>query len=65
MSLAIFHRNMVFGIRDQNFALCKQKGWSIREKPSKIELFNEHHQLMACFYGHIALSQYLKETRRE
>ena len=59
MSLANMQRNILNSVRDKNFQLCHERGWSVEEREHYINLYDRKHQIIDKFYGHIALSKYL------
>ncbi|PEE26038.1 hypothetical protein [Bacillus toyonensis] len=62
MSLANFQRNVLVSIRDDNFCTCLVRGWSVEEEDAHINVYDENNKLIGKFFGHIALSKYLKSN---
>ncbi|CUB51670.1 hypothetical protein BN2127_JRS10_01189 [Bacillus subtilis] len=60
MSLANFQRNVLVGVRNENFDICSERGWIIEEKDAHINLYDENKNLIDKFFGHIMLSKFLK-----
>ena len=48
-------------IREQNFRLAHNRGWSVQEKTNHLYLFDEENELIERFGGHLSLNQYLRE----
>lgn len=60
MSLANLQRNILVGVRDKNFDVCSERGWSIEEQDAYINLYDENKRLIDKFFGYIMLSRFLE-----
>lgn len=62
MSLVNLQRNLLIGIRDQNFCTCRERGWGLEEKDAHINVYDENLKLIGKFFGHISLSRFLEKN---
>ncbi|MEH7782723.1 hypothetical protein V7332_04590 [Bacillus thuringiensis] len=62
MSLANLQRNLLIGIRDQNFSTCRERGWGLEEEDAHINVYDENLKLIGKFFGHISLSRFLEKN---
>lgn len=65
MSLANMQRNVLIGIREDNFHTCLERGWGLEEEDAHINVYDENNHLVGKFFGHISLSKFLKGKENE